>query len=150
MIEEIKKLIIKYKEVLLYLIFGGLTTVVNYVVYWLFYDVLGVTAWDSLLANSIAWVAAVIFAFITNKLFVFESRATDVKTVAYELATFTAARLLSLGVESLTIWLGFGVLGLWQWGVKIAASVLVIIINYIASKLVIFKKKKPDEENKAN
>lgn len=138
------RLVRKYKEVLLYLIFGGLTTVVNYLVLWLANDVCGITALDGLVANAIAWVAAVIFAFVTNKLLVFESKETDSATMTKETISFFLARLFSLGVESLVIYIGVTLLGFNLYLVKLFASVLVIILNYVFSKLFIFRKKPED------
>jgi len=145
----------KLREVILYLVFGVLTTVVNYIFYGIFLYVFGVTGEAKkdllvIVANTIAWVAAVLFAFATNKFYVFGSKSKEKKTVAREFSSFVAARLLTLGVEDGIIYLGALTykwaeitLGytIWTWGVKIAASVVVVILNYIFSKLFIFKKR---------
>ena len=149
----IKNLFIKYKEIILYIIFGVLTTLVNFGVFWLFTELLGEKLY--LVNNAIAWVAGVAFAFVTNKLFVFESKSKDKKTVSKELVEFTGARLFSFGVEEggmllFVSVLGFGrksleILGFTlsgQFLVKIALAVIVVIMNYFFSKFVIFRKNK--------
>ena len=137
---KIFSLLKKYREILLYLIFGGLTTVVNYIALWLFYDLLGIRVLDALGANTLAWVVAVAFAFVTNKIWVFESRDTSQKTLLREILSFLAARVVSLGAESATIYIGVNLLNGNLWLVKLLASVIVVLLNYIFSKLIIFRK----------
>ncbi len=153
--ELIKKLI--NKETVTYIVFGVLTTVVNLAVFKLF-DLIftAISQTDlTLLTNFIAWVAAVIFAYITNKLFVFESRSWKFDVLKKEIPSFVGARVFSLGVEELGIlvfitWLGFdrfnlNVFGLLNLGgkmlVKIGLAVIVVIMNYVFSKFIIFKNK---------
>lgn len=125
------------RETILYLVFGVLTTVVNYVVYYpcrylgLHYQ----------LCNVISWVAAVAFAYITNKLLVFESRAFAPAVMVREIVLFAGARIFSLLCEMLLMWVGVDVLGFHDYMMKLAAAVLVVVINYVFSKLLIFKKK---------
>lgn len=135
-----KKLINKLfnKETITYVIFGGLTTVVNYAVYYLFYRF---TQVDPVVYNVIAWVAAVLFAFITNKLFVFESRIFKARVLLPEFASFVGARLLSLLFETAFIALTVKVFNMNELIAKIITAVFVIIFNYFASKFFIFKKK---------
>ncbi len=140
--KRIKELIIKYKEILLYLIFGGLTTAVSWSSYALFVLVgLGVTA-----SNALSWVCAVAFAFVTNKLFVFASRSWAVKTLLREAGEFFGARIVTglltmVGVPLLMrIGLDQSILGVDGMVAKITMSVLEVLLNYIVSKLVIFKK----------
>lgn len=153
MMLKIKELFNKYKELILYVIFGVLTTLVNFGVFWVFTKVLGEKLY--LLNNATAWVAGVIFAFVTNKLFVFESKSKKPGVVLKELAEFTGARLFSFGVEEGGMLLFISVLGLGeksinilgftltgQFIVKIALAVVVVILNYFFSKFIIFKKKK--------
>ena len=144
--ETIRRLWKKYREVLLYLIFGGLTTLVNYAALWLFYDVLGIRKGKALGANALAWVVAVLFAFVTNKLLVFASKSTDRATVTRETVSFFLARLFSLGLETAVLWLGDNQLGINTWIVKLAASVIVVAMNYIFSKWLIFKKAEPQSQ----
>ena len=96
--KTIKELILKYKELIVYVIFGGLTTVVNLVVFTLSGMVLGDERY--LISNIIAWFAAVIFAYITNKLWVFESKSWDIRVLLKEIPSFFAARVLSFLIEA--------------------------------------------------
>ena len=127
------------REIISYLIFGVLTTLVNFVFYWLFTDVIGIY---DITAHVIAWIFAVIFAYITPKLFVFESKSWDIKLVIKEVIAFGAARLFSLLFETGFLALTVEILGIPKLIAKVIAAVFVVIINYVASKLFIFKKKK--------
>lgn len=132
-----KKLIKKYWDILSYLFFGVLTTAVNYVVYLPCYNLLGLSA---AVSNAIAWVFAVAFAYLTNKPFVFKSHDWSMKTVLPELAKFVACRVGSGVMETAMLlvcvdWLG------WDGNVmKLITSVLVVVVNYVGSKLLVFKK----------
>ena len=88
----------------------------------------------------IAWVAGVLFAFFTNKLFVFESDRRDIRGLLFEISTFFTARLLSLGLEEGILFLFVEQLGCRAGIVKLFAQILVVVFNYVASKLVIFRK----------
>ena len=138
--EKLKKLwrYFTTPEMILYLVFGVLTTVVNILVFGLCNRTLG---WGWELSNLLAWLLAVIFAFATNKLVVFKSRSFAPKQFFWELLTFFAARLLSLGVDMAGMWLLVDILFADSMLAKIITNVFVIIINYVLSKLVIFKKK---------
>lgn len=137
----INKLIEKFftREVISYLVFGVLTTLVNFVFYWLFTEVLGIYY---LTSNVIAWIFAVIFAYITNKLFVFGSKSWELSIVVKEVLSFGAARILSLLFETGFLTLTVEIFKFPKLIAKIIAAVFVVIINYVASKLFIFKKKK--------
>lgn len=138
MIQKIKALIIQYWEVLAYLIFGVLTTVVNYLVYLPVYNFLGLSA---ALSNAIAWVVAVAFAYLTNKPFVFKSHDWTAKTVLPELTKFVGCRVASGAAETLILLVAVDILH-WNGNIwKLITSVLVVVMNYIASKLVVFRKK---------
>lgn len=145
----IRKIINKFltKEVISYLIFGVLTTLVNFVCFWLLKTAFSgfTTAANStallMIINSLAWLVAVIFAYITNKLYVFESKSWKLNVIIKEILGFGAARILSLLFENLFLLLTVQVLHIMEMPAKIIASVFVVIINYIASKLFIFKKK---------
>ena len=138
MIEKMKALIAQYWEVLSYLIFGVLTTVVNYCVYLPVYNLLGLSASVS---NMIAWVVAVAFAYLTNKPFVFRSHDWSAKTVIPELTRFVSCRVASGVAETVILLVTVDILhwngNLW----KLATSVLVVLLNYIGSKLLVFRKK---------
>ena len=148
----ISNLLKKYKELITYVIFGGLTTVVNLVSFKLFNIILGEEYY--LISNVIAWFIAVIFAYVTNKLFVFESRSWKANVIIKEIISFFAARVFSLGIEELGLWilvdlLRFDTYSISIFGIviggkmiaKIVLAVIVVVLNYIFSKLVIFKKK---------
>lgn len=132
------------KETILYVVFGVLTTVVNYVVSVPLYHNLpvGPEPLRNAIANCSGWILSVAFAFVTNKLFVFESKSWAGKLVLREAVTFVSARLLSFGVELAGMWLLVSCLNLWFGASKIAMNVIVILMNYVLSKWIIFKKKK--------
>lgn len=135
--EKIRMLIRKYYDVLAYLFFGVLTTVVNYVVYLPCYNLLHLSA---AVSNVIAWVAAVAFAYLTNKPFVFKSYDWSAKTVIPELTKFVGSRIVSGALETAIIFVTVDWL-CWNGNImKLVTSVLVVVINYIASKLLVFKK----------
>lgn len=132
------ELIRKYRSVLVYLVFGILTTAVNYLIYLPCFNWFGLYASVS---NAIAWVGAVIFAYLTNKPFVFESKDWSAAVVIPEFFKFVGTRVVSGGAEILILlvavdWMGWNG-NLW----KLATSVLVVIVNYIGSKLIVFQKK---------
>lgn len=137
MVQKIKNLVQKHWDILSYLFFGGLTTVVNYVVYLPCYHWFGFSAAAS---NAIAWVAAVAFAYLTNKPFVFKNHDWTAKAVLPELAKFVSCRVGSGLLETAIL---FVCVDLLQWNGtiwKLITSVLVVVINYVASKLLVFKK----------
>lgn len=127
----------KYKEGILYLFFGALTTLVNIIVYTLLAKFFKV---DYMVSNVIAWVLAVLFAYITNKTYVFESCTSTKKELIKEIAFFFIARILSLILDMIVMYIGISVLHINDVIIKIVSNVLVIIANYFMSKLIIFKK----------
>ena len=136
--EKILSLIRKHYDVLAYLVFGVLTTVVNYVIYLPCYNLLGYSA---AVSNLIAWVAAVAFAYLTNKPFVFRSHDWSAKTVIPELTKFVSCRVASGAAESVILLLTVDILH-WNGNVwKLITSVLVVILNYLGSKFLVFTKK---------
>lgn len=138
MIQKIRALIEKYWDILIYLVFGVLTTVVNYAVYLPVYNFCGISA---AVSNMIAWVVAVIFAFLTNKPFVFHSHDWSVKTVVPELIKFVSCRLASGVMETVILFLAVDLMD-WNGNIwKLITQVLVIIINYVGSKLLVFRNK---------
>ena len=149
--EKIKKIL--NRETVLYIIFGVATTVVNYVVFHLLYNVL----WrqeNSLVANAAAFVAAVIFAFVVNKIFVFESKSWSLIALKREIPAFLASRIGSFGIEEAGLFfcekvlklggvLAFTIAGVgfdWITIVKVALSFVVVALNYVFCKLFVFKK----------
>ena len=135
MIQFIKK----HWPVISYLIFGALTTAVNYLVYLPFYNLVGLSATVS---NLIAWVAAVLFAFVTNKPFVFQSHDWFPKVLLPELTKFVGCRVGSGILETAIIFVAVDWLqgngNIW----KLVTAVFVIVLNYIGSKFLVFKDKK--------
>lgn len=142
----------KYKELIVYIFFGAVTTLVNFVVFKLCNWLLGEELY--LVSNIFAWVAAVVVAYITNKLWVFESKSWAPHVLRREIPTFVGARVFSFFFEEAGLFLAIDILGLGVWELtlfgftatghdicKILLQVVVVILNYIFSKLVIFKKK---------
>ena len=127
-----------HKEVLLYLFFGGLTTLVSIVIFALFYQRMGI---NELWANVLSWIAAVLFAYVTNRTWVFSEKADTRAGILRETAAFFAGRLATLGVEELILLVFITWLGLPSVPVKLAAQVAVIVLNYVVSKFFVFRKK---------
>lgn len=136
--QKIRFFVQKYREILLYLIFGGMTTVVTYLVYLPCYNLWGFSA---VLSNAASWVASVCFAFLTNKPFVFKSRDWSARIVLPELAKFVGARVGSGLAETALLLIFVDILHFNGNVCKIATSVLVVMLNYVASKLLVFRNK---------
>ena len=134
---SVRALVEKYKEPLLYIVFGAATTGVNYGVYFLFTRIFQI---HYLPANILAWLAAVLFAFLTNKLFVFHSKSWHPDTVFPELWKFTAARVFSGLLETGILWLCVDLMHLNDGVIKLLAGVIVVLLNYVFSKCFIFRK----------
>lgn len=158
-----KALFIKYKEIITYIFFGVVTTVLNWGLYALFTNVLKTSVFFS---NAASWVIVIIVAFVTNKLFVFESKSPKPKVLLKEASSFLASRAVTGVVEIVGVPLlastGFDNLFyaviekmnlsatiLFTPGIysKIALAVIVVILNYVFSKLFVFKNKKKEQEN---
>lgn len=139
LISTIKQYYIKYREVISYLFWGVMTTLVNYVTYFVCRKILG--AENYLLCNAIAWTVAVVFAFVVNKLFVFQSKSWEGKLVFREAWQFLSARIFSGVLDMALMWFFVDKIGINDTIVKIISSVVVVVLNYIFSKLVIFRKK---------
>ncbi len=123
------------KEVLLYLLFGVLTTVVNYIVFAFFRKVIILPL---LVANTLAWIFAVLFAFFSNRKYVFESNS---KQIGKELLQFVMARILSFILfDQLSLLLLVNVLHINEYVAKLISNIFVVVFNYFASKWFIFKK----------
>lgn len=138
MVSNIKELIIKYKFIILYGIFGVLTTVINIGVYGVLYSGLGVS---NVISNVIAWIISVLFAFITNKLWVFESKSFNFKLFVKELGSFTICRVATGVLDLGIMFVGVDLLKGPAIILKIASNIIVIILNYVMSKIFVFKKK---------
>ena len=127
----------KHWDVVTYLFFGVLTTAVNYAVYLPCYNLLGLSA---AVSNVIAWGVAVAFAYLTNKPWVFKSHDWSAKVVMPELTKFVACRIGSGVLETGIIFVFVDWLAFDGNVFKLITSVLVVILNYIGSKLLVFKK----------
>lgn len=136
-IKKLYLLYMKYKEVILYLIFGGLTTLVNIVGYILLSRCLRM---DTMSANGIALALSILFAYVTNKLFVFESRTDSLPAAVREFCSFIACRLVTMAIDMLIMYVTVDVLGWFDVAMKVLANIIVIALNFIFSKLIIFKK----------
>ena len=141
--ETIRRLLRKYKEPILYVFFGGLTTLLNMAVYFVCTKALKM---GLEISDILAWIAGVLFAYVTNKLFVFESRNRKGRQLWLEFGEFVGARLLSLVVDVLFLEITVKGLGWWDVPMKILANIIVIIMNYVFSKLFIFKKKEETKD----
>ncbi len=130
----------KYKTQIKYLIFGVLTTAVDFVISFLLYKVT-----NHHIANIAAWCGAVIFAYAVNKIFVFESKRSGIMAVVAEFGAFVCSRLLSLLMQEGIFILAVDVLSMDKTVTKIAASVIVVITNYFLGKLIFSKKQKADK-----
>lgn len=128
------------KELLNYLIFGVLTTLINIISYAFFSKLLQL---DFKVAATIAWLLSVLFAFVTNKVYVFASKEQDFLTISKELGSFLLSRVLSYGLDIFTMIFLVEFLLLNDLAAKIIANILVIVFNYLASKLFVFKEMQP-------
>lgn len=123
----------KYKQIILYVFFGGLTTLVSLGTFWVADRVLSL---NEHIANIVSWIVAVLFAFVTNRRFVFEAAGSRWA----QLVKFYGGRLTTLGIEELMVlifitWLGFD-----SMAVKLAAQVVVLVLNFVVSKWFVFRK----------
>lgn len=125
----------KYRLQILYVIMGGFTTVINAVSYWLFSKITGNVA-----ATAIAWFIAVLFAFFTNKLIVFESKSMEWRCLIREFCLFIGCRLFSGGVDLLFMYITVDVCGFHGLLMKVISDVFVTIINFVGSRFLIFKR----------
>lgn len=125
------------REVISYLIFGVLTTLVNWVVYWFMVR----TGIDYRAATAAAWVVSVLFAFIVNKIFVFQSYDLHLRVVKKEIVSFTACRAASGVMEIVLMVIMVSWLNMDEYVSKILVSVVVVIANYVFSKVFIFRKR---------
>ena len=134
-VKKALNLYFKYKEVINYLIVGGLTTLVSigsYAIYRMF-------ILSYVVCTILSWITAVLFAYITNRIFVFESKE---KKVFIEFIKFIFCRLLTLGSELLTMWILVDLLSINDLIAKVVVQFIVVVLNYILSKLLVFRKNK--------
>ena len=130
--EKIIELYKKYKEIIVYLVFGGLSTIVNFVSYFIFARIIGI---DEVISSGLSWLCAVIFAYLTNKIFVFNSKTTTTKELIKEAITFVSCRVLSgIFCDVGTFAIMVKVFKINDIIAKIITQVMVVIVNYIFSK----------------
>lgn len=134
----IVELMRKYKSFIAYAVFGVLTTIVNIVVYNIGYYELEL---GNTISNIIAWIFAVVFAYVTNKVWVFDSKSWELQVLKKEILTFVGCRLATGVMDILIMFICVDFLGLHAMLMKVLSNILVIILNYVFSKLVIFKKR---------
>ena len=138
----LKKLVDWYRahrEGMRYLVFGALSTIVNIVVFVICARIANLSA---AVSNTIAWIVAVLFAYVTNKIYVFNSKTTGVKNLVREILSFFGARIATLVLETAFLWVVIDKLGFNEIFMKIISNIIVIILNFIFSKIFIFKKDK--------
>lgn len=138
--EKIRALLREHREIISYVFWGVMTTAVNYVSYTLLTQFLNV---HYLASTVIAWTISVLFAYFVNKLFVFRSREWGWKALR-ELWQMVASRLFSLGLEMVIMWFFVDTLHCNHLVIKLIANVVVVIVNYVLSKWIIFKPKKSE------
>lgn len=128
----------KYQDIIPYGVFGLLTTMINIAVYWLLSHPAGL---PTMASTVIAWFTAVLFAYITNRKWVFQGTAHTKKEITKEISSFFACRLATGVVDWLCMLLFVDVFRFNDVVIKMGANIIVIILNYVASKLIIFKHK---------
>ncbi|MDP4176988.1 MAG: GtrA family protein [Bacillota bacterium] len=133
---KIFDLFLKHKEKIAYVFWGGVTTLVNIGTYYIFAHILHI---GTMISTTIAWILAILVAYITNKLYVFNSKSFNANIVIREFISFVICRLLTWGIDLATMYIFVNILKFNDMIIKTLSNVVVIIINYILSKLVIFK-----------
>ena len=144
MMEKLKALFHKYYELITYVFFGGITTVVDFVIYYAMLWAFGEEIY--MLASVVAWAGAVLVAYVTNKTVVFRDKTAGAKQVFWQTVRFVLSRVFSLGVQTALIWLFVDIAGMSEWLVKLPVAVVIVLLNYVTSKIMVFTKKK-DSEN---
>jgi putative flippase GtrA len=142
--QKVIEIIKKYKEVIKYLIIGVLTTIVNYVIFIILVNAIKIEMHTS---NIIAWLISIIFAYFTNKLFVFESKSFKVEVLIKEILTFAMARVFSLLLEEAILYIFVNRLEMDKLIIKLIANIIVIVLNYVLSKFIIFTDKKKEQRD---
>ena len=139
MTDWIKKQFQKYRDVILYLFFGGCTTVLNIAVYYLCYNIAGI---PNVPSTCIAWILSVLFAYLTNRKWVFHSEAAGQTEILKEIIRFFAARLATGIFDWVFMYVPVDRLAWPDVAMKVIANIVVIVGNYVLSKVLVFKKKK--------
>jgi len=128
---------VKHKEILLYVIFGGFTTIISIATFAFFNVYLGV---NELIANIFSWILSVLFAFITNLIWVFGVWSNNFSQFFYQMIAFYGGRVATLIIEEVILWIFIGKLSFNSIAVKAFAQIIVIVLNYIISKVFVFRK----------
>lgn len=128
---------------LCYLVFGALTTAVNILVYTSYYYIFEI---NNSISNIIAWISSVVFAYITNKLWVFNNWGFKIQTLLREVLTFSLSRLVTGVLDIIVMYVLVDVWGLTAWVIKIISNIIVIILNYFASKQFVFVNTRKDSD----
>ena len=136
--KTMQELLRRYRGLILYGVFGILTTIVNMVAYYLCFDVLCI---PNLLSTAIAWFLSVLFAFITNKLWVFKSKSFAKAVFFREIVSFFSCRIATGVLDMAIMYVAVDRMAQNEMLWKLLSNIIVIILNYIASKLLIFRKK---------
>ena len=139
--EFILEMLNKYKEIILYLIFGVLTTVVNFIVYIIFAWLI---SFNETISNTIAWFISVLFAYITNKIWVFKVKNKRTRTICYEIISFFGCRAVSGALDIGLFYIMVERIGINDVLTKCIIAILVIVLNYVTSKLITFKTNKEE------
>lgn len=137
-IKEFKIFLKKYSEVISYLFFGVLTTLINLATFWILSTVFNL---ETIAATIAAWIIAVAFAFITNKIWVFKSKTKTNQETTKEAIMFVIARLITLGIEVFLMWLMVDNFKQDKLIWKLLCNIITVILNYLFSKLIVFKEK---------
>jgi len=132
----------KHRELLLYLLFGGLTTIISIFVFWLMSPVMGL---NELVGNIVSWIFAVLFAFVTNRIWVFKGGREE--SILSQAVKFYAGRLGTLAVEELILWIFVTLLELDAMLIKVLAQIVVIVLNYVVSKLFVFRNGREEKQS---
>lgn len=133
--EKIVNLYNQYRELIDYVFFGGLTTVVNIVVFFILDTLLD---WPYLIANAVAIILSILFAYVTNKVFVFKSSTHSIRETVYEFFKFIGFRVVSGLADMLTMWVLVDLIALDTTIAKLATQFIVVVLNYVFSKFFIF------------
>lgn len=137
--EKLLALAKQYRSVIVYLVLGGMTTVVNMAVYCVCYEVWGI---GSDPATVLAWIVAVVFAFLTNKPWAFDSHDWSPKTVLPEAGRFLECRVGTGIMELLMMHVAVEMLGWPAIPMKLLVGVIVVVLNYVGSRLMVFRDRK--------
>ncbi len=145
----------KNREVLMYLFFGVMTTLVSFLTAGISKYLLELIKYSddntketvvAIVSTVISWICAVTFAYVTNRIWVFDSKVKGAKGIFAEMVSFYGGRVFTLLVEMGMMWLGYSVMGINYWVTKIVANIVVLVLNYVISKLFVFRKNKTDKE----